>query len=200
MADRARGGKSKRAGVDSLPSDGTHLGDILGRRRLVADGPVAHDEDPHGGVRQQGADIDIARPGLQSVKIFGEAFLAPIQPLVHDCAGDILNTFHQLDQFDAVLGAAGREADATIAHHHAGHPVPCRGREVFVPNRLTVVMGMNVDEAGCDDAAAGVDLFGAATVNLADCAYFAIVDGDVAVDWGAAGAVDEGAVAHHQIM
>ena len=55
-------------------------------------------------------------------------------------------------------GAAGREADAAVAHDHGRDAVPGRRGEVRVPGRLPVVVGVDVDEARGDEQAVGVDL------------------------------------------
>ena len=57
----------------------------------------------------------------------------------------------------AVLGLAGGQGVAAVAHDHGGSAVPRRAREQAVPHDLGVVVGMDVDEAGGDDGAFGVD-------------------------------------------
>ncbi len=81
---------------------------------------------------------------------------------MHGGGGDVLDAFHQLDQPLAVSRLAGRETDAAIAHDRGGDAVPGRGREMAVPHRLAIIMGVEVDEAGRDDLAPGIDLLGAA--------------------------------------
>ncbi len=55
--------------------------------------------------------------------------------------------------------AQRREADAAVAHHQRGHAVVDAGREGFVPAGLAVVVGVDIDEAGCQPSAGGVDAF-----------------------------------------
>ena len=55
-------------------------------------------------------------------------------------------------------GGHGREADAAVAHHDGGDAVPARRREQRVPGGLAVVVRVDVDEAGGDERAVGVDL------------------------------------------
>ncbi|MEO0963371.1 MAG: amidohydrolase family protein, partial [Pseudomonadota bacterium] len=45
----------------------------------------------------------------------------------------------------AVRGGRGK-ADAAIAHHDRGHPMPARGSHLLIPSRLTIVMRVNVDK------------------------------------------------------
>ena len=49
-----------------------------------------------------------------------------------------------------ILGAGvhGRKPDTAVAHHHRGDPVPGARRDLLVPADLTVVVGVNVHEAG----------------------------------------------------
>ena len=56
------------------------------------------------------------------------------------------------------LGTHRCEADPAVAHHHGGDAVPRRRGEVVVPGGLAVVVGVDVDEAGGDQGAVGVDL------------------------------------------
>src|SRR5262249_62286102 len=93
----------------------------------------------------------------------------PLEALVHDGSGNILDAFHQLDELLTVSGLTGREADAAISHHSRGDAVPGRRRRVRVPGRLSVVVGVNVHEAGRYDAAFGVDLLGAGARALPLC-------------------------------
>ena len=63
---------------------------------------------------------------------------------------------------------ARREADAAIAHDRRGDAVLRRRRDVLAPGDLAVIMGVDVDKAGRDQFALGVDLFLAFACDLAD--------------------------------
>ena len=81
------------------------------------------------------------------------------------------------------VGAHRREPDAAVAHDHGGHAVPARRREQRVPGGLAVVVRVQVDEAGREQQAVGVD--GAVRRAVGECAGLgdlgahAGVDGDV---------------------
>ena len=62
VAGRTRGGDAEGPGANGVGRDLPHLGDVALVRRLEADGTIAHHVDAHGGVGQQGADVDVARP------------------------------------------------------------------------------------------------------------------------------------------
>src|SRR3546814_6590941 len=92
---------------------------------------------------------------------------------------NILDAFHQADQPVVAVGPRGREADAAIAHDDGGDAVPTRRRHFLVPRRLSVIMGMDVDEAGGDDPAARVDLFAPGGQVRADRDDAVAVDRDI---------------------
>jgi hypothetical protein len=114
-------------------------------------------------------------------------------------AGDVLDPFHQLDQLFPVGGLAGGEPDAAIAHDRGGDAVPGRGRQMVVPYRLRIVVGVDVDEAGRDQLALGVDFLGAAFCDLADHSDAVAGDADIGFDGRTAGAIDDGAAADDQV-
>ena len=158
VADGAGCGDAEGAGAHRLGDQRAHRRDVVRRRVLEVEAALAHDMHAQRGVRHQGADVDVARLRIQRIEVFGEGFPPPVEALVQDGAGDVLHPFHEFDQLVAVGGTAGGEADAAIAHHRRGHAMPGGGGEVRIPHRLPVVMGVDVHEAGGDDAAAGVDL------------------------------------------
>jgi hypothetical protein len=75
-----------------------------------------------------------------------------------------------------------------------------RRREERVPRDLTVVVGVDVDEAGGDEPPGRVDLLSTLGVDPPDRGDATVVDGDVGVDCRSAGAVDDRAPADHEIM
>ena len=75
----ARGGEAERAGAQRLDGELAHLGDVVGRRRLAADGAVAHHIDAGRQMRGLRADVDGARPALQFVHELRERFPFPVQ-------------------------------------------------------------------------------------------------------------------------
>src|SRR3546814_11682905 len=82
----------------------------------------------------------------------------PYTTLFRSGAGDVLDALHQRDQALVVGRAHRREADAAVAGHHGGDPVPGRRVEAVVPGGLAVVVHVDVDEAGRDEQAIGVEL------------------------------------------
>ena len=127
-----------------------HLRQVLGGRRLAVGAALAHHVDPQRRVRQIGRDIDVALARLQRVEVLREGLPVPRQAVGHDHAGDVLHPVHHVDQHVVVFRPARREADAAVAHHHGGDPVRGRRRQSLRPDRLAVVVGVHVDEAGRD--------------------------------------------------
>src|SRR6187402_3142732 len=58
-----------------------------------------------------------------------------------------------------LIGTAWRKADAAISHHYGSDAMVRRGSQRALPHRLAVVMRMDVNEPGSDDATGGIDLF-----------------------------------------
>ena len=115
-------------------------------------------------------------------------------------ARDVLDAFHQLDQALPILDPHRREADAAIAHHRRGDAVPARRLQPRVPGRLAVVVGVDVDEAGRDQQALGIDFLAATAGDLADRRDPALLHRDVRLAQRRAAAVRHAAAAHDQIV
>ena len=119
---------------------------------------------------------------------------------MHDGAGDVFHAFHQLDQLVAIFRATGRKANAAIAHDHRGHAMQRAWGHVRVPNRLSVIMSVDVDEAGRNQLARGVDFFGGCAGHFADGGNDAVFDANIGSKGLSAGAVNDGAVADDQVI
>ena len=56
-----------------------------------------------------------------------------------------------------VSGSHRRKTHAAVAHHHGGNAVVTRWRHAIRPGRLSVVVGVNIDEARSDQCTVGAD-------------------------------------------
>ena len=101
-------------------------------------------------MRNLGGDIDRPRHPLERIEKVGEALPIPFQPFGEHRARDVFDTLHQIDEGVAMIGPDRREADAAIAEQNGRDAMPGGGREDRVPGRLPVIMGVDVDPAGCD--------------------------------------------------
>ncbi len=131
-------------------------------------------------MRQLGGKIDIGVALFQGIEILREGFPVPRHAVGHDHFGDVLHALHQLDRHLLIAGMDRGETDAAIAHDHGRHAMVGRRRQAVFPGHLTVIVGMDVDEAGRDDHAARVDFLQAGPVDLADRGNTIAADGDVA--------------------
>jgi hypothetical protein len=138
---------------------------------------------------------DVERPALavQRVEIFGKAFPLPIDALGQGGAGDIFDTLHQADQEIMPVGAGGRETDAAIAHQDSGDAMPERRRQLRIPGDLAVIVGMDVDPAGRDQQAVGMDRLACRGRDPPDLGDAAVLNGDIGDERSSAAAVDDSA-------
>src|SRR5262249_24060258 len=100
----------------------------------------------------------------------------------------------------AVLGLAGRETEPTVGHEHTGEPVPATRRGPGVPEKLGVVVGMDVDESGGAYQPGGVDHFLGRTIYFAQRGDLTAGHTEVAAVTGQPRAVDEKTVLNQQII
>jgi len=150
-------------------------------------------------VAHLGGDVDVIATALERVEIVGDGLPLPRQALVEHGAGQVLDPFHELDQRLAVARAHGREADAAVPAHHRGDTVARRRLQPLVPRGLPVVVGVDVDEAGGDDGAIGVDLSPALGLDRADLDDATAADGDVRRARCRTGPVNDGAGSDDEI-
>ena len=200
VVQRARRGEAEGAGEHGLAGQVGHRRDVVGRRRLTRCATLTHHVQAHGAVGDLGAEVDVPWMSLEVVEVLREALPRPRQPLVQRRAGDVLDAFHQLDEALVIGGPNGREADAAVAHHGRRDTVPARRCQLDVPCRLAVVVGVDVDEAGRDEGAVGVELAAATLVDDADLGDDAAVDGDVGRAGGRTRAVDHSTGADDEIV
>src|SRR5690606_18679304 len=92
------------------------------------------------------------------------------------------------------------EPDPAVAGDHGGDAVPGGGHHPLVPGGLAVVVGVDVDEAGRDQQAVGVDGAAPDAVDPAHLGDDAAGDGHVRGAGLGAGAVDDGAAADDEVV
>ena len=190
-----------RAGGDAFGDELGHADDVVVGGGLVGRAALAHHEGAHRAVRHLGGDVERARDAVERVEVLAAPTASPTgSPRARTGAGDALDALHQADEPVVAVGRGGREADAAVAHDHGGDAVPDRRREQRVPGDLAVVVRVDVDEAGRDREAGGVELLATGLVDGADRGDAAVVDGDVGERRTSTAAVDHGSVPDHQIV
>ena len=151
--------------------------------------------------RDVGQEVDRLRGALHRIEEFGEAHPVPGHPLLHRGERDRLDPGHRQHRPLALLRAHRGEAEAAVPDDRGGDAVPAGEGAVGVPEDLGVVVGMEVDEAGGDVEAAGVeDLARVARWDAADLGDDAVLDGDVRAIPRHAGSVEDGAAANEPIV
>ncbi len=184
-------------GLGGQPAHGRR---VLLRRLLQTGGPLAHDVEPQGTVGELRAQIDVVGPSLDRVEVLAEALPRPLDPLVEHGAGDVLHALHEGDEPVVGLRPHRREAHAAIAHHGRRHAVPAARGEARVPGRLSVVVGVDVDEAGRHEQTIGVDLLAPPPRDRTERDDRRPVDRHVGGNQLAAQAVGHQATPDHQIV
>jgi len=200
VVERAARGESECARLDRFACQIRHLGDVVGRGRLLRRAAFPHHVQAECTVGHLCTQVDVPRLAIEVVEVLGETGPLPRQPFVERRARDVLDSFHQLDQPLPVLWQDRREADAAVAHHHGRDPVPARRSELGVPRRLTVVVGVDVDESRGDEVTVGVDLACAAAIGLPDCRDHAAGHRDIADELIGTCPVDDGAVPDDELV
>ena len=196
----ARGGEPQCAGLERRAGQPAHLDHVLGRRVVIA--ALAHHVEPHGHVRHLRAHVHRVRR-IDAVEVLGERLPAPGNAVVQRRARDVLHALHQFHQPVLGPGTHGGEPDTAVAHDDRRHAMPARRRDVLVPADLAVVVGVDVDEAGSEEVALGVDdasSLGPTGSRRRDVRDLPIVDHDVPAPRRSAGAVHDSRVPDDQVV
>ena len=158
VQQRPRGREPQRAGVHGLVDQLRHRRDVVLGGRRVVQAALAHGVVADGAVADHPADVRTLGEATHGAEVLAVGDPVPRQTAEDGVPGDVLDALHQLGQVRAVLGAAGRERDAAVAHDHAGHAVPAARRADRIPCQLSVQVRVGVDETGRHDPAVSLDL------------------------------------------
>ena len=185
--------ESAESGVHSLGEQPAHLGALVlgGGPRLR--GVEAHHVGHQRRGRQVLNHVDALGRAVERVHVLRNGLPIPLHPDLHRLVGNRLGARHRQHRALAKFRLDRHEAEAAVAEHHRGDAVPSGDRAVRIPSNLRVVMRMQIDEAGRDDQAVGVDDFlreaGCAAADLRD---LAVLDPDVGAVARHARAVNDG--------
>ena len=179
-----------------------HLGDLLDlfRRCLLLDGAFAHDVEAGGAVAHQAADIDHGAKALDGVEVAAVGLPVPRQAREDGVLRNVLHRLHHAGEEFAVFAAAGREGDAAVAEQGGGDTMPGDRGHVRIPADLGVEVRVQIDEARRDGLPAGVDFLAPVAGNFAHGGDGVAIDGNVAFERRAAGAIDDDTVANYEIV
>ena len=149
---------------------------------------------------QLGADVSIEPSLGQAVEIIGKAFPVERHARCHHHIGNVFHALHQLDHELMILGPGRGKADTAISHDDRGHAMVRRRRKAVLPGDLSVVMGMDIDEAGGNDPAGSVDLLRTPAIDLPHLHDGPALDRDIGLNGICAGAIVNGTSAHYEIV
>ena len=102
-----RGGEAERTGPQALADKCGHCVDVVGGG--VVDRPLAHDVGTQCAVGHLGAEVEDPLAGIEVVEVLGEGLPAPLDAVGQGRPGDVLDTFHQLDQEVAAIRGGRRK-------------------------------------------------------------------------------------------
>ncbi len=160
---------------------------------------LAHDVHAQRRVADIHAVVDRLGQALDGREIFREGLPGPVDAGGHRLGRDVLDRRQAARIPVAVLGLAGRQREAAIAHHHRGDAVPARAAAQRIPRHLRVHVGVAVDEARRHDQAVGIDRARRGRRDAADLDDAAVLDADIGGEARLARAVDDGAAADEEI-
>jgi hypothetical protein len=144
-------------------------------KKCVGDSDVAKRR-----VADEDRQVEPRPPALQGVEILGEGLPLPVNPGAQRFRGHAFDVEQHAHQQLAIRRAAGRDAEAAVAHDHRGHAVPARGRQSTIPRHLAIVVRVQIDEPGGQREPAGIDRPPGRTVHFADLDDTSIVHRHVA--------------------
>ena len=157
MQRRTAGAEPQCPGPKGFLYQRAHRVDVGVGGGLVGCASVAHHEPAQRAVRDLRAHVEYSRLGCQCIEVFGEARPLPDDAFGHGAARDVFHALHQRDEPVMSVGCRRGEPHTAVAHHHGGHPMPTRRREVGVPTGLGVVVRVDVDEPRRHQQPVGID-------------------------------------------
>ena len=141
------------------------------------------------------------RRAVDAVEPLAEGVPVPRGARLQRVEGHAFDGGHHAHHVVDVLVGNRRDGEAAVAADHGGDAVERRRRDSGVPQDLRVVVGVDVDEAGGDDEAVGVDHPRGVSDGVGDRVTehdASVTDADVAPVTRRAGAVDDlGAAQEH---
>ena len=154
-------------------------------------------------MRNLGADVGDELASIERIEVLGERLPFPFDAIGQGRSRDVLDPLHQADQPLASFGFGRGETDTAVPHHDRGHAVPAGWSEIGIPRGLGVVVRVHVDPPGGDDQPVGIDLacpVGGDGARWPDGHDVIAVDGQLSEVGLAAGAIDDRAVANHDVV
>ncbi len=144
-------GPSARAGIHRLVEEAANLALLLLGRRTILRVLDAHHVSEQRRDRNIRQDVHRLGTAIDAVEEFGKGRPIPRHASFHRGVRNRLDPRHREHRALARFRLHRREAEAAVADHDRGDAVPARNRAVGIPEKLRVVMGVEVDESRRDD-------------------------------------------------
>jgi hypothetical protein len=178
---------------------------VLHRAHVVVVGfllerALAHDVSAQRGVSDVRGVVDRLGELVDDVHVLPERRPVPLDRCRDRFGGDVFGADQVRENHVALLGGAGREGEAAVAHDDGSDAVPRGAASDRVPEDLRVHVGVAVDEARRDDLAGRVDFFFAFFADAADRRDPIAIHRDVGAVARQSGSIDDGAVTDHEIV
>ena len=168
---------AERSGLDAVAHCGLYRLDLVAGG-LALLGVGAHHPAADRGVADHHAVVD-AEVVVERAEVVAERAPAPRHAVHQHVVGDGLDLREHPGERGLVALAHGRERQRAVAAHHGRDAVVAGEGAERVERHLPVVVGVVVDEAGGDDAAARVDLARRRAVQPSDGGDAPVHDADV---------------------
>ena len=157
VRQRHAGREAGRARLHRLVDQRHHCRDLVGGRGSIG-GLRAEHVEPQRRVPDVGGVVERRPAPAHRVEVFGKRLeLLPRDPGREALGIHVLDLLHRATEQVAIGGPSGRDAEPAVARYHGRDTVVAGRRERGIPEHLRVVVSVDVDEAGRDDATVRVD-------------------------------------------
>jgi len=165
----------------------------------VADGFTTHDVAADGAVAGEEAGVDRDRT-FEAVEEVAEGLPVPVGALLECRQRHAFHLGHHLAEVVVVARTQRRKREAAVAADDRGDAVDARRAGRGVPQQLGVIVGVRVDEAGCDQLAAGIGFDRAGLGDVANGRDSAVLDRHIGLHGGSSRAVDDLSTSDHFVV
>ncbi len=196
----ARGREADGAGGHGFARQRRHAPEVVFGRGFVRGAAFAHHVGAQRAVRKLGRHVEAAWRRVERIEVLGKAFPVPAHAGAQAGARDVLDAFHEADEPVAAARGGRCKTDAAVAHDRRRDAVAQRRGEFRVPADLAVIVRVDVDPAGRDREAIGIDHAGRAAQLAADGLDDTVPDRDVTDEGRRPRAVDDATAANQRVI
>lgn len=156
MSDGEAGRESGRSRVHGFANESGHGRDLL-VGGCATHGFVAHHEHAQRRVADVRGVVENRAASANRVEVVGERLELPRNSRVKRGRFHIFDLLHRANDEISIGRLGGGDGKTTVAGHHGGDTVEARRTERRVPEHLSVVVRVDVDEPGSDHQSGHVD-------------------------------------------